>query len=163
MTLEISEGGSGCVWVCIACTVCVYLRLCLCLCVWLSTCPCLPICVFFLMWCVMGWSGIMLSCRCCIPADQPTLYLSRTDCTNSIPSYILICYCLCLCLCLVVYLYSHDLLTGWHATGKRFAEEEFVLLLAIMLSRFSVSLPPLEEGETRVPLMEIPTLAQVGG
>jgi len=45
--------------------------------------------------------------------------------------------------------------------GKRFAEEEFVLLLSFMLSRFSVSLPALAEGETRVPLLDIPTVSQV--
>ena len=45
--------------------------------------------------------------------------------------------------------------------GKRFAEEEFVLLLSLMLSRFSVSLPALAEGETRVPLLDVPTVSQV--
>lgn len=45
--------------------------------------------------------------------------------------------------------------------GKRFAEEEFVLLLSIVLSRFNVCLPALAEGEKRVPLLDIPTVAQV--
>ena len=48
--------------------------------------------------------------------------------------------------------------------GKRFAEEEFVLLLSIVLSRFWVRLPALRQGEeARVPLVDIPTVAQVSG
>ena len=45
--------------------------------------------------------------------------------------------------------------------GKRFAEEEFILLLAIVISRFSISVHDVVDGKPRVPLIKIPTISQV--